>query len=410
MAIEVERELLDQQWEHIESREHDIVVSGSAGSGKSKFAIFKTIDYALQVKGSLSLVTRKYGPSLDLTCRDELLNELNDMHIAYHHDKQRNMVYLFNGSRIWFKSVDVLGKFRSTEFDYIWIEQAEELNYYDYMELMRRLRGDKGGKPENYLQCVLTATPEDETHWMYKIFYDVDAIYQPIHFDYKQNFYLPTDYIRELQRLKQIDPELYHKYALGLWGKISNVIYPNWKRCPVIPETDLVFAGADWGFNNPSAFILLGYDGNNIFIKDEVYKTQLTNTEFLNECIAKCKELNINPKDLDVWGDPSEPDRMLEFGQAGFNILPGIKEPLTRIDMVKRMPVWVSDRCVNTWKENKSYKWMTDKNGDILDRPVKFNDHAMDAIGYALVGVMDMLGRAVPTDPYLIVGGEPDYY
>jgi phage terminase large subunit len=150
--------------------------------------------------------------------------------------------------------------------------------------------------------------------------------------------------------------------------------------------------------------------GKNIFIKDEVYKTQLTNSEFLKMCVAKCKEHNILPKDLDLWGDPSEPARMLEFEEEGFNILPGVKEPLTRIDVVKRMPVWVADNCVNTWRESKSFKWMTDKDGDILDRPVKFNDHSMDAIGYGVVGMMELLGRAVPTDPYLIVGGGPSYY
>jgi len=34
--------------------------------------------------------------------------------------------------------------------------------------------------------------------------------------------------------------------------------------------------------------------------------------------------------------------------------------------------------------EKKGYKWKEDKNGNVLDEPVKFNDHAMDAERYYL--------------------------
>jgi len=254
---------------------------------------------------------------------------------------------------------------------------------------------------------------------MYKMFYkgeiDEDRDYHPVHFDYKQNIHLPEEYIRDLERLKKVDPELYNKYALGLWGKISNTIYPNWNPCDRIPlpgtawermpRPDYIFAGADWGYNNPSAFVLMGFDGKHIFILDEVYKTKLTNPEFLKMCEDKCKEWNIEPIDLDVWGDAAEPDRIEEFKRAGFNIMPGTREPLRRIDTVKRQTVYYSPVCVKTIEEVKDYKWMVDKDNEVLDRPVKFNDHAMDAVGYGVVGMVELYGKAVPTDPYLIVGG-----
>jgi len=35
-------------------------------------------------------------------------------------------------------------------------------------------------------------------------------------------------------------------------------------------------------------------------------------------------------------------------------------------------------------KEIQTYSWRTDRQGNILEQPVKFNDHAMDAIRYAV--------------------------
>ena len=38
----------------------------------------------------------------------------------------------------------------------------------------------------------------------------------------------------------------------------------------------------------------------------------------------------------------------------------------------------------NLKKEARSYKWKETKNGELLDEPLKFRDHLMDALRYAL--------------------------
>jgi phage terminase large subunit len=48
------------------------------------------------------------------------------------------------------------------------------------------------------------------------------------------------------------------------------------------------------------------------------------------------------------------------------------------------MPLYITDRSVNLLKEIRSYKWKTDKDGKVLDEPVKFNDHGCDALRYAV--------------------------
>ena len=52
---------------------------------------------------------------------------------------------------------------------------------------------------------------------------------------------------------------------------------------------------------------------------------------------------------------------------------------------------------MNTIREIKSYKYRKNRDGVTLDEPVKLNDHAMDAMGYAVYGVR---GALSPTRPY----------
>ena len=54
------------------------------------------------------------------------------------------------------------------------------------------------------------------------------------------------------------------------------------------------------------------------------------------------------------------------------------------IDFVKRKNLHVHEDAINLDKEIRAYKWKETKDGITLDEPVKFNDHAMDAIRYGL--------------------------
>ncbi len=59
------------------------------------------------------------------------------------------------------------------------------------------------------------------------------------------------------------------------------------------------------------------------------------------------------------------------------------------IDKVKQYKLHILEDSINLIKEIRSYKWKEDKEGRILEEPVKFNDHAMDAMRYALVSVQN---------------------
>lgn len=382
--MEVTWRLAEKQANEIDAHDPLLFIEGSAGAGKTIYAAHKTIKYGLENKNARLGVFRQTFPALKATALLEIRELLDKYHIPYKENKSDHTITLPNGSVILFRSLDDLKKIRSLNLDFIWIEQAEEISYDVFQELKRRLRG-KVGK-ESYLQMILTLTPETPDHWIYEYGHRKKKG-RIIHFHYTENPFLPEIYVIEIEQLKEDDYELWVKYAEGKWGKLTNIIYNKWDSVNLTHEPEYWIGGADFGYNNPAVFLLIGvYDGEP-YIKGEVYQRHLTNPEFIQASIKLLEDNGLTPNMIDrCWGDAAEPDRIEEFKQNGFNMYPGSKDVLGRIDKVKQVKVHVGDACPLTKKEIRSYKWMKDKDGNILDKPVKFNDHAMNSLEHAVMG------------------------
>jgi phage terminase large subunit len=85
-----------------------------------------------------------------------------------------------------------------------------------------------------------------------------------------------------------------------------------------------------------------------------------------------------------LFCDNAEPKTIEELIRAGYNAKPADKDVTEGIRKVKSLPLYVTRRSVNLIKELKSYKWKVTKDGKVLDEPVKFNDHACDALRYGV--------------------------
>ena len=65
------------------------------------------------------------------------------------------------------------------------------------------------------------------------------------------------------------------------------------------------------------------------------------------------------------------------------NIITPAHEFKDGIDYCKDLNIKMHNNSVNLIKENQGYSWSKDKEGNVLDEPVKFKDHLMDARRYA---------------------------
>ena len=148
MNIDVEMTKTQKEW--INNATRELLIEGSAGSGKTIFACYKVIFFALQYHNASIYVYRKTLPSLKRTAWKEVRNILQSIVVGKfengkkkylydlcHENKSEGKIEFPNDSVIYFGALDELSKVRSINADIIYIEQAEELlDTAFYTELM----------------------------------------------------------------------------------------------------------------------------------------------------------------------------------------------------------------------------------------------------------------------------------
>jgi phage terminase large subunit len=359
------------------------VVYGGAGSGKSISVAQHLLGKFLREDDKRILITRKTLPSLRITAWYEIVRMLTAWGIPVDINKSEFTIR-FGNNEILAKSMDEPEKIKSAEFNYIWIEEATEINKEDFKQLDLRLRKEsKDGKPN---QIYLTFNPIDQFHWVIE-----DLVYGTSkdaykrediaihHSTYKDNPFLPPEYCKRLEDFINQDENFYRIYTLGEPGVLENIIYKNYKIDPYDQKAwDEIFYGLDFGYNNPSALIAIRVRDQTLYLKELLYESNLTNSDL----IQRLKPLKIDKSA--IYADAAEPQRIQEFHQAGFTIYPADKSIKDGIDTVKRYQLHIHPDSPNLIAEIRGYSYRKDKDGRVLEEPVKFKDHCMDAMRYAI--------------------------
>ena len=344
-------------------------LQGGTRSSKTYSLCQLFIVKALRETGKVFTICRKTLPALKGTAyRDvlELLKELGLYSEEYHNKSE--LSYSLNGNLIEFISVDQPQKIRGRKRNYLWLNEANEFTYEDYQQLILRTT-DK---------VYLDYNPSDPYSWIYeKVITRDDCTF--FKSTYKANPFLDKDTIAEIERLKDLDPDYWQVYGLGEIGSVQTMIFRNFNLVDEV-QGRLVGYGLDFGFtNSPSALVAVYISDDNLYIKEMLYEKRLTNTDLAN----KLKEFKID-RQSEIVADSAEPKSIEEVYRSGFNIKPAKKGAGIHlgIDIMRRYKLHITKDSLNAIKEFRSYKWATDKNGDVLNTPVKVNDHLIDATRY----------------------------
>ena len=344
-------------------------LQGGTRSSKTYSLCQLFIVKALRETGKVFTICRKTLPALKGTAyRDvlELLKELGLYSEEYHNKSE--LSYSLNGNLIEFISVDQPQKIRGRKRNYLWLNEANEFTYEDYQQLILRTTE----------KVYLDYNPSDPYSWIYeKVITRDDCTF--FKSTYKANPFLDKDTIAEIERLKDLDPDYWQVYGLGEIGSIQTMIFRNFELVDEV-QGRLVGYGLDFGFtNSPSALVAVYQSDDNLYIKEMLYEKRLTNTDLAN----KLKEFRID-RQSEIVADSAEPKSIEEVYRSGFNIKPARKGAGIHlgIDIMRRYKLHITKDSLNAIKEFRSYKWATDKNGDVLNTPVKVNDHLIDATRY----------------------------
>ncbi len=289
-----------------------------------------------------------------------------------------------NGNKILFVGIDDPEKLKSIAgITSIWVEEATELTQEDFQQLDLRLRG----KTKTYKQIIITFNPISEHHWLKKYFFDNTPEHTTIiKTTYLDNPFLDDSYKRTLENLKNKDENYYRIYALGEFGQLGKMVYPNYSIKDFdISLLDNFYYGNDFGFNDPMAWIEVAYDkkAETIYVCREFKKSGLTTSDLAQELKKR-----MSLRDILIC-DSAEPDRIEELRRAGFKNARPTKKGRNSInfgiDWIKSRKLIIHPSCVEFIKEIQTYQYMKDnKTNEYLDKPVDANNHLLDALRYAL--------------------------
>jgi phage terminase large subunit len=359
------------EWNQLayESKKHRVIANQGSTRSTKTYSICQLLALYIPYKENkrISIVSPSL-PHLKRGARHDFLEimEAAGVYSDANFNKTDNIYhYPQTGSTVEFFGVDEPGKVRGPGRDILYVNEANLLPFPVYKQLALRTSEI----------IFLDFNPADEQSWVYEV--SDDPGNKLIHSTYKNNPFLSKEQRDEIESLQSADENLWKVYGLGLRGTSSESIYTHWKVVDEMPNKGEKVYGQDFGYNVASALLDIEFYEGAVYWDELLYETKLTT----GDLVERYKDLELSRRRRN-YCDNAEPKTIEELCRAGYNALPADKDVTEGIRKVKSMPLYVTKRSVNTIKELKSYKWKTDKNGKVLDEPVKFNDHAMDAGRY----------------------------
>lgn len=390
---------------------------GGYGSSKSYHIALKIILKCIREKRKV-LVIREVYETIRESCFSLFEELAEDLHLT--DDKHGQPVMRFvqspmkikfkNGSQIIFKGMDKPAKLKSINgVTIIWIEEASELKYAGYKELLGRAR-----HPFLSIHFILSENPVDKENWTYKQFFrdeennrfvmDDEELYKKRiirtkdtyyhHSTVDDNHFLPASYIEQLDEIRSYDPDLYRIARLGHFGINGTKVLPQFEvakshqevmsKVASIPDK-FKFNGMDFGFETSyNAVVRMAVDDQQkiLYIYWEYYKNRMTDDKTAKEL----REFGLDK--VQIVADCEDPKAIAFYRQNGFRMRGCHKWPGSRLANTRKIKrfhkIICSPNCLNTIKELSTLIYAKDRQ----DRPIydQFNidPHTFSAIWYAL--------------------------
>lgn len=190
----------------------------------------------------------------------------------------------------------------------------------------------------------------------------------------------------------------YKRYILGEWVAAEGAIYADFSRQSHVVEraphfADNYFCGVDYGIHNAFAAVLIGQSNTHsphMWVEKEFYwdskKTyrQKLNSELADDLQNFLEGYNVRG----LYLDPSASSFEIELKRRGMRVLQAENDVYAGITFVANLisnhELKVVSSCTNLIGEIEQYVWDAKRAERGDEAPVKHNDHACDALRYAL--------------------------
>jgi phage terminase large subunit len=439
--------------ELMKRKDPEVLLSGPAGTGKSRACLEKIHAVCLATPGVRALMVRKTLVSMSstglVTFREHVAKEsIKAGHVKWFGgSREEPAAYRYsNGSTLVVGGMDKPAKHMSSEYDIIYVQEAIELTKNDWESLTTRLRNGR----ISFQQIIADTNPDRAEHWLNKRAQSGQTVMlesrhedNPVYFeeDRKTLTERGRAYIEGI--LDKLTGVRKLRLRWGKWVSAEGVIYEGFDRAiHVIPQFEVPDSWVRWwvvdfGFVHPFAAQWWAEDPDGrLVLYREILKTQTLVEDHARTMLRAVTKLVDKAKDTGddiagsvrdgrrVWTEPrpravicdhdAEDRATLErhlgmsTSAAHKSVSDGIQAVAGRLKVLgdgkprlmimqdvllekdSRLDEAEHPTCLAD--EITGYVWDTSNGRKLKDQPLKELDDADDAMRY-VVAERDLVGR-----------------
>ena len=389
-----------------------LLLTGSAGGGKSRLAAEKIHGYCMKYPGATWLMLRKArqwcARSIVAFYDQTVIGESDSVRF----NKTEGAFYYNNGSVVYSggmlddkqrESVRSIGG--DGGLDGVWMEEANAFSRQDFEEGLARIRHTAA----DWQQFILTTNPDSPTLWIYKDL--IQGGQASVYYSHAiDNIYNSPQYIENLKRLTGV---MHERLVLGHWVQAEGAVYPDYNPAVhvidpfAIPSDWKRYRAIDFGYNNPFTCQWWAMDGDGaLYLYREIYQTR----QLVEDLAREIVRLSEGERFVATYSDHDAEDRatLERYGvhtqAAKKDVSPGIQAVGARLRVqengkpllfLMRGALVQTDASLEATKkttclqdEFPGYAWPKGADGKpAKETPVKDNDHGMDAMRYLIYSI-----------------------
>lgn len=380
------------------STDPDVIAVGPAGTGKTLSAMWKAHHTNLQVPRTRGLITRRVLEDLKTGALATYTNHVQphlDGVVTFGGNRFYPGEFRYpNGSVIHVVGLDKPGKVMSSEYDWIFVNEATEIDERTWQTLKSRLRNGVLAYQMIFGDC----NPAGPRHWLNVrcnagLTRRIQTTHRdnPAYWDASINDWTPMGKSYVETTLAGLTGVQRKRLYEGIWAAAEGIVYPEFVP-EMIREEDVsdwtTYLAADIGSRNPTC-IGTGHvagDGR-VHISREVYRRNMTATEIVAAIEAEADRCNPDA----IFIDPSAKGYIDDVQRDGYPAVAAendILEGIQRVKSVLTSGFSIDPGCVNIIDEFGLYAYPDNPKIE-TDKPVKEHDHGMDMLKYLCMGVTE---------------------
>jgi phage terminase large subunit len=407
------------------STAHEVLIAGPAETGKTFAGLLKHDALLLAIPGAQAVLIRKVRDSAYSTVLQTYERKiLHPAHPARPYGGQRPSWYDYpNGGRLWLAGFDDPGKALSSERDFIYVNQAEELTADDWEVLSTRCTGRAGATP--HPQLFGDCNPGPAHHWILQRptltvlesrHEDNPALWDADRKDWTEQGRRTMAVLDALSGVRR------ERLRFGRWVSAEGVVYEGFDaRVHVvapfpIPDGWTRLRSIDFGYTNPFVcqWWALDHDGR-MYLYRELYMSGRTVRQHAEQVkqierwyLPDGKTLSPTREQVGYAAADHDAEDRATLDECGIPtapadkaISPGVQAVESRLAvaadgkprlflfanaLVERDEVLAEAHLpVCTRQEFDTYVWPKGADGKpVKESPVDLNNHGMDALRYAV--------------------------